>query len=80
MPTTNIAVRRFTIEEVGEIVGTTPAAIREMHKVGRGPVMYRLGRRLVCDEPDLVDWVERQKARTARGELAEQFRGLDETN
>ncbi|UAK39370.1 hypothetical protein K8O93_06735 [Gordonia bronchialis] len=69
-----VDVRRFNIEEVAGIIGTSPSAVREMHKYGRGPVMYLLGKRLVCDEADLVAWVDRQKAKTARGELADQFR------
>ena len=74
MSTTNVEVRRFTLDEVASIIGSTPAGVREMHKYGRGPVMYVLGKRLVCDEPDLVAWVDRQKAKSARGELADQFR------
>lgn len=74
MTTTNVDIRRFTIDEVASIIGTSPSAVREMHKYGRGPVMYILGKRLVADEPDLARWVESQKAKTARGELADQFR------
>ncbi|RDH13399.1 hypothetical protein [Tsukamurella pulmonis] len=68
-----LTVNRFNLEEVASIIGTTPHGLREMHKHGRGPVMYILGKRLVCDEPDLVAWVEAQKAKSARGEFADHY-------
>ena len=62
-----LTVRRFTIEELSEITGYTVAGLRNMHRQDKGPLMYRMGKRLYCDEPDLLAWSSAQKAATARG-------------
>ncbi|UDF18764.1 helix-turn-helix transcriptional regulator [Rhodococcus qingshengii] len=62
-----LTVRRFVIEEVSQITGFTIPSLRNLHRQGKGPLMYRMGKRLYCDEPDLLAWSAQQKAATAKG-------------
>jgi len=62
-----LTVRRFTIDELSEITGVSISSLRNFHRQGKGPLMYRMGKRLYCDEPDLLAWSAAQKAATAKG-------------
>ncbi|WP_430332711.1 hypothetical protein [Rhodococcus sp. ACT016] len=62
-----LTVRRFNIEELSAITGYTVASLRNLHRQGKGPLMYRMGKRLYCDEPDLLAWSIKQKADTGKG-------------
>ncbi|MGF7124301.1 hypothetical protein [Rhodococcus sp. BE178] len=62
-----LTVRRFTLEELSAITGLTVPSLRNLHRQGKGPLMYRMGKRLYCDEPDLLAWSIKQKAETGKG-------------
>lgn len=66
-PSTATAVRRFDLKQVAEITGLTVSALETMRHEGRGPETYKLGNKVVCEEPALVAWIEEQKAATVRG-------------
>ena len=63
-----LTARRFTIEEVSSITGISVGHLRNLRRQDKGPLMYRLGKLLWCDEPDLIAWSTEQKAMTAKGD------------
>lgn len=50
------------LPEVAEITRKSEATHRWLHHVGRGPRLWKLGKRLVCYESDLRDWLDAQYA------------------
>jgi DNA-binding transcriptional MerR regulator len=55
-------VKRYLIEtEVAEICRAVPETVRHWRKAGTGPTWIKAGRRVLYDEQDVVNWLERNK-------------------
>lgn len=52
----------LTMAEVGELTRTPMATLRYWRHQGTGPASFRLGRRVVYDESDVLAWLDRQRA------------------
>jgi hypothetical protein len=60
--------RRLTTQQASDWLGLPEATLRwYRHKADRGPRSYSLGSRIFYDLADLQQWVESQKAATAKG-------------
>ncbi len=48
-------------EEVAEALRTTSETVRYWRHVGKGPKSFKVGRRVLYDEADVLSWIESQK-------------------
>ena len=58
----------MTVDEAADILRRTPATLRWWRHAGQGPKSFTLGRRVYYDAAELDAWIEREAARTERGE------------
>lgn len=49
-------------DEVADLVRSKPETVRYWRHVGTGPKYFRIGRRVLYDEGDVLAWIEAQKA------------------
>jgi excisionase family DNA binding protein len=52
----------LTIQEVADLLRTSPETVRYWRHVGKGPASFKIGRRVLYDESDVRAWVESQRA------------------
>jgi predicted DNA-binding transcriptional regulator AlpA len=57
--------RLLQLPQMSEISTLTEPTLRWMRHRGEGPPMFKLGRRLVCWERDLIAWINEQAEGTA---------------
>lgn len=63
----------LTTEQVATRTGICEATLRYLRywrKAGEGPRSWKIGRRTVYDEADVLAWLEAQKEQTSRGGVA----------
>ena len=60
-------MEQLSTAELSAYIGTPVATLRWWRHEGRGPVSYRLGRRVLYSRADVDAWVAAQKLATARG-------------
>lgn len=60
----------LTTEQVATRTGVCEATLRYWRQVGEGPRSWKLGRKTVYDEADVLAWLESQKEQTSRGGVA----------
>lgn len=51
--------RLLTIEEAAALLRTTPHALHQLRYRSKGPRGFRVGRRILFDERQLLEWVSR---------------------
>ncbi len=49
--------RYYNIQQVAELIGRTPNAVRTLRQTGDGPRFVKLHSRLVVSETDLESWI-----------------------
>jgi excisionase family DNA binding protein len=57
----------LTMEEVAELVHTSPSTVRYWRHTGYGPAGFRVGRRVLYERSDVEQWIrdlQETKART----------------
>ncbi|MFR9803151.1 helix-turn-helix transcriptional regulator [Pseudonocardia sp. RS010] len=52
----------LTLDEAGRRIGRSVETMRYWRRLGQGPRTFKLGRRVVVAESDLVDWINQQRA------------------
>lgn len=52
----------LTGAEVASLVRTSPETVRYWRHVGKGPKSFKLGRRVLYAEADVLAWIEAQRA------------------
>lgn len=62
-----MTIKLLLLEEVAEMTRLSPATIRWLRHSGTGPAMFRLGRRIVAKEADVLAWIEQQAAADKSG-------------
>lgn len=60
---------RMTLRQASEYLNVPENTLRWWRTCNQGPRSYALGRKVFYDRADLDQWVESQKAVTARGTL-----------
>lgn len=65
-PATGARVRLLTVDEVAEDTRIPAATLRFWRHKGTGPKSFKLGRRVVYRESDVLAWVEAQYASSDR--------------
>ena len=58
--------RLLNIDEAAELTRKPVATMRWLRHTGEGPVSFKLGRRVVYDEADVIAWIDRQRAEQGR--------------
>lgn len=48
--------------EVADLARTSPETVRYWRHVGKGPKSFKLGRRVLYDEADVLAWIEAQRS------------------
>jgi DNA-binding transcriptional MerR regulator len=56
-------MKLMTTEDVAELCRTTAETVRYWRHVGKGPEGFKLGRRVLYAETDVLAWVEAVRAR-----------------
>lgn len=56
---------RLDTQETAEMCHTSPETLRYWRHLGKGPLSYKLGRRVVYDRADVERWIDEQKQATA---------------
>lgn len=51
----------LTTAEFGELVRTPPETVRYWRHVGKGPQSFKLGRRVLYDEADVLAWIKARR-------------------
>lgn len=59
--------RLLTLNEVSELYRAPPATLRYWRHTGYGPASFRLGRRIVYRESDVLAWLREQHDATKSG-------------
>ena len=59
----------LTLPEVAELTRRPVATLRYWRHRGEGPRSFKLGRAVVYDEADVLEWLDKQRAKD-RGEPA----------
>ena len=54
-------MRLYLLEEAAGFLRTSPDTLRYWRARGTGPKSFRLGRRVVYAEADLIAWVDEQR-------------------
>lgn len=54
-------MRLLTLPEIAEVTRLPENTIRYLRADGQMPCLFRLGRRLVVDEADLMAWIETRR-------------------
>jgi predicted site-specific integrase-resolvase len=62
--------RILRLQQIEDRTGIPIETLRWYRKTGKGPRMYVLAGRVVCDESDLDDWLDEQRKLTATGGAA----------
>lgn len=57
--------RYLTTVEVATLCRTSPETVRYWRHVGRGPVSFRLGRKVLYAADDVEQWLEQARAADA---------------
>lgn len=57
--------RLLDFEQTLNVTTLTEGGLRWLRHSGEGPPMFKLGRRLVCWESDLLTWIEEHAAKQA---------------
>jgi predicted DNA-binding transcriptional regulator AlpA len=57
----------LTTRQVSAILGIPESTLRHWRHVGRGPISFHLGHRVVYAEEDLGRWIDEQRASTRSG-------------
>ena len=57
----------FTVQEVAEILRTSPSAIYAMLARGQLPGVTRIGRRILIRRDALLDWLDERRAPSPQG-------------
>lgn len=52
----------MTMDEVSRLTRTPVATLRYWRHMGSGPRSYKIGRRVVYDESDVVAWIAAQRS------------------
>ena len=52
----------MTTEEFASYARTAPSTVRWWRHCGRGPIGFRVGKRVLYDRADVERWLEEQKA------------------
>lgn len=60
----------LTTEQVATRTGICEATLKYWREAGEGPRSWKIGRRTVYDEADVLAWLEAQKEQTSRGGMA----------
>lgn len=58
----------MTMSEVAEMLRTSPETVRYWRHIGKGPRSFKVGRRVLFDQQDVVAWVEGQRAASSLDE------------
>lgn len=53
--------KNLITEEVADICRTTAETVRYWRHVGKGPKSFKLGRRVLYAEADVLAWIEAEK-------------------
>jgi predicted DNA-binding transcriptional regulator AlpA len=56
-----VAPRMLRIDETSELTTLPVSTLRYLRHLGEGPPAFRLGRRLVYDEADVLAWIAERK-------------------
>ena len=56
------ALHLLTVDEVADLLRTTPTAIYAMIARGQLPGVTRIGRRVLIREADLIEWLDQNRA------------------
>ena len=56
--------KHFNEHEAASLTGLSVKTLRRYRHEMRGPVFYKLGRRVLYAEPDLVAWIEARRVQT----------------
>lgn len=51
----------LTTTEVADLARTSPETVRYWRHIGKGPRSFKLGRRVLYDEADVLAWIEAQR-------------------
>lgn len=54
--------RVLTLAEVSDLTRIPVESLRHLRKAGRGPRLFRLAKRLVAFEDEVIAWIEAQAA------------------
>lgn len=54
--------RYLTVDEVAELLRTTPATVRHWRFTKRGPEATKVGRRVLYEERAVLAWIDAQQA------------------
>lgn len=65
--------RRIPTREAAEYLGIRPPTLKKLRGLGQGPVVIRIGRRLIYDTSDLDAYLEAHRAQ--EGPRQEQIEG-----
>lgn len=57
----------LTTTEVAELLRTPAETVRYWSHVGKGPQSYKIGRRRLYDESDVLAWIEEQREQNPAG-------------
>jgi prophage regulatory protein len=57
-----VAPRMLRIDETSELTTLPVSTLRYLRHLGEGPPAFRLGRRLVYDQADVLAWIAERKA------------------
>ena len=68
MTGSQMAPEFFTMQEVGEILRTSRAAIYAMVERGQLPGVTRIGRRILIQREALLDWLHERRAPSSEGD------------
>jgi len=60
--------RVITVEDVAAMTRLAESTLYDWRAKGKGPRSFKLGRRVVYVEQDVLDWIEQQQANTTRGD------------
>lgn len=52
----------MTTEEVATLARTSPETVRYWRHVGKGPKSFKVGRRVLYDRSDIIEWIESAKS------------------
>lgn len=52
----------LTTTEVADLVRTSPETVRYWRHIGKGPKSFKLGRRVLYAETDVLAWINAQRS------------------
>jgi predicted DNA-binding transcriptional regulator AlpA len=64
----NKTANLLSTDEAARLLGRSIDTLRYWRYAGRGPVSFRLGRRVVYDRSAVLAWIEKERQATSSGD------------